>query len=144
MWKPVSVRLVERKETRIGNQTETFVQVELVDSNSVKRVIDQLSRLIEDGDRITHIMIMSIHRFISKESSSPAESEVIATIVDSAKGEIDGDRRWLTNKSTIVTAAGIHKTAPSRVNVPLENPYAGRSDQEVAEDIFRKVMSMRF
>jgi hypothetical protein len=72
------------------------------------------------------------------------ESEVITTIADTTKGKIEGDYRWATTENTFVTAAGIRKSARRQIKLPLKSPYAGRPEQEVAEEIFNKVMDMKF
>jgi hypothetical protein len=140
---PTSMRIVERKETKIGDQTERSMQIEIVGANNVKWVQDQLSRSVETEDRTSHITTMLLRRFASKEDSTALESEVITTIADITKGEIEGDYRWATVESTLVTTSGIHKAEPRKIKMLLKDPYAGRPEQEVAEEIFKKVMDWK-
>jgi hypothetical protein len=90
---PTSMRIVERKETKIGDQTEASMQIEIVGANNVKWVQDQLIRSVETEDRISHVTTMLLRKFASKDDSNALESEVMCTIADVIKGEIEGDYR---------------------------------------------------
>jgi hypothetical protein len=137
------MRIIERKETKIGDQTETSVQIEFVGANNVKHLSDQLMRSTDTNDRISHVATMLVRKFASKDDSTPVESDVMTTITDITKGEIEGDYRWATIESTLVSAVGIQKSAPRQIKMPLKSPYTGRPEQEVAEEIFKKVMDWK-
>jgi hypothetical protein len=143
LLEPISIRIIERKEAKIGDQTETSVQIEMVGANNVKYVSDQLMRSVETDGRISHVTTTLLRKFASKDDSTAAESEVMTNIADITKGEIEGDYRLATVESTLVTVAGILKSAPRQIRMPLKNPYDGRPEQEVAEEIFKKVMDWK-
>jgi hypothetical protein len=144
LLEPISVRVVERNETRIGDQTEMTLQVESVGRNNVKHVSDHLARIVETETYINRIGITLIRKFASKNDATSVESEVMVTIYDCAKGEIEGDFRWTTIERTVVSAAGIQKLGPRRMKLPLKDPMAGRTDQEFAEEISKIAKEMKF
>lgn len=143
LLEPIAIKIIERKETKIGDQTETSVQIEMVGANNVKWVTDQLMRSVETDDRISNVLTTLLRKFASKDDSTAAESEVMTNIADITKGEIEGDYRWAIIESTLVTVAGILKSAPHQIKMPLKSSYAGRPEQEVVEEIFNKVMDWK-
>jgi len=68
---------------------------------------------------------------------------VETAFVDITKGNIEGDYRWDTIELTALTEDGIYKSPARRVRRCLVNPYAGLSGQDVVENVFNTITSMK-
>lgn len=144
LTKPVSTRVVEHSESKVGNQTETSAQIELVGQNGVRHIRDVLLRSVETNQKISRILTMRTRMFASVNDATPMRSKVETVFTDIDKGEIEGDYCWATIQSTVVDEDGIHKLPAHRIKRPLVSPYAGRTEQEVTDEVFGMITQMKF
>jgi len=144
LLKPVSVKIVQRKETKIGDQTETSVRFEAVGANGVKGICDQLTRSLSSEKRTNLITATRIRIFASENESEAAESWVTTTFTDITKGEREGDSHLAAVETTVVSEAGIHKFGPRQIKMPLKSQDSVLPDDKMAEEVFNRVMEMKF
>ena len=111
--------------------------------NGVKHVTDGIIRSIETNEKINCVMTMRTRIFASQGHATPIHSMVETAFVDITKGNIEGDYRWDTIELTALTEDGIYKSPARRVRRCLVNPYAGLSGQDVVENVFNTITSMK-
>ncbi len=130
-----STRILQNEVKQENNRKEYKVALELTGSNGVRQVFDGVQRETESGTSTERVTVIRTRVYASATDSTPSETSVRTIIADIKKGEVQGDYRLDEVSLTIVDDSGVRTMPRMTVKKPLQDPYAGLSDQEKVDKI---------
>lgn len=133
--KPISVKILENKDTTDGDRSESRSKFDLVGSNGAVHRITGYSLKIEREDDYDTTVVLKTDKFLSESDAAPADSELRVIVVSGQKGEVKGDLRKDEIQITAFGPEGIYKSPPQFVDKSLVDPYAGLSVEQKVQAI---------
>lgn len=136
MNSPISSKRVFNSSSReIGNGTEYAAKVEVLREDGTKSLADVLARRT-DTDQWTSVQAtFVIQRFAAQQDSPPSGTDVFTGIMDTEKGEVEGDYRWQTSQATYISSKGIYRLPPVRAKFPVASRERELSVEEMMEEV---------
>jgi hypothetical protein len=136
-----SMRVLNSSKKTIESGTELVLTMEIFREDGTKVLADGLQRTTETDKSISVVIAMRMRTFASPQETSPSETNVTTALMDTVKGEVEGDHRWDTVETTLITNGGIHKTPAQRLKRPLAHRQTELSDQEGADKVLASINS---
>lgn len=136
-----SRRVLNSSNREIENGKEFVLTVEILREDGTKYLYDGLARRTETDKCISAVATCVIHRFASQQDNSPSGTDVLTCLIDTQKGETEGDHRWDTVQLTFITSKGIDKRPAQRLKLPIANREGEFSAEEIIEKIFADMNS---
>lgn len=134
--RPLSVpRFLKMESRQVGNIKETQATIEVTGSNGVRMVTDSLVRETED-ETTKQRTITTRTLLYPSNSNTPVKTTVHTIIADITKGQVVGDRRHDQVSLTMIDSSGIRTIPAMVVKRPVQDPYAGLSEQEIGQRMF--------
>jgi hypothetical protein len=130
-----SKRVFDSSSSEIGNGTEYAAKIEVLRENGTRSLADALARRTDTDEWTSVQATFVIQRFASQQDTSPSGTDVLACIIDTKKGEIEGDYRWHTSQATYISNKGIFRVPPIRAKVPTANRKRDMSVEEMMEQV---------
>ena len=130
-----SKRVFDISSREIGNGTEYVAKIEVLRENGTKSLADVLARRTDTDEWISVQTTFVIQRFASQQDSSPSGTDVFTSIIDTKKGEVEGDYRWHSTQATHISTKGIYRVPPVRVKVPTAIREKEFSMEEIMEQM---------
>jgi len=130
-----SMRVLNSSKKNIENGTELVTTIEVLREDGAKWLADGLVRTTETDKSISVVGTVVIRKFASHQDTRPSDTDVLTTLIDTAKGEVEGDHRWDTVELTSITKEGIHKAPAQRRRSSLAHRQTELSDQEALDRV---------
>jgi hypothetical protein len=130
-----SKRFFDSSSREIGNGTEYTAKIEVLREDGSRSLVDALARRTETDGWISVQASFVIQRFASQQDSSPSRKDVVTHIMDTKKGEVEGDHRWHTSQGAFISSDGIFKFPAFSVKVPTATSKKEMSVEEMMEQV---------
>jgi hypothetical protein len=130
-----SVRVLTSSKKKIENGTELVTTIEVLCEDGVKCLADGLLRVTETDKSMSLVASMLMRNFAAHQDTSPSETNLITTVMDTVKGEVEGDHRWDTVEMTTITKEGIHKGPAQRRKRSLAQHRTELSEKEAMDRV---------
>jgi hypothetical protein len=135
--KPISWRLLKHEKSTNAPFTESHSVIELTGADGMRQIVDSHTRRLDYQAGHEDLVMAATDEYAASNGSDvPTRSFKKTVVASTIYGEIKDGKRPDVVKVQIFDEAGFHSSAPATIKVPVPNPYAGLSFEELMNRIF--------
>jgi len=112
---PPSVRVLSSSQRKIESGLESLTAFEMLRDDGARYLVEVLARTTETDRSASVVTTLVARKFGSQHQDSPDETDVLITLTDITKGDVEGDERWDTVEHTLISKKGIERQPARRV-----------------------------